>query len=185
MNPADLTKETKQYFDKALHHLQEQLRSIRTGRASSTLVDGIRVDYYGTPTPISQMAAVTIPEARQIVIKPFDVSALKEISKAIQKSDLGCTPQDDGKVLRINLPPLSGEQRQRFANKVKEICEEARVAMRNTRRDMNKHADQFKKDGKLTEDQHKKLVEEVQTVLKDYEHKIDDVLKKKVQEIME
>lgn len=185
MTPADLIKETKAYYEKALQHLQEQLRSIRTGRASSTLVDNIRVDYYGTPTPISQMAAVTIPEARVIVIKPFDAGVLKEIGKAIQKSDLGCTPQDDGKVLRLILPPLSGEQRQKFAHKVKEIAEESRVAMRNTRRDMNKHADQFKKDSKLTEDQHKKLVDEIQNLLKDYEHKVEEVYKKKVAEITE
>ena len=95
-----------EHFEKTLAHLKDQLRGIRTGHATSALVDNIRVDYYGTPTPISQMASVTIPEPRCLVIKPFDVSALKEIEKALVKSDLGTTPQNDGKVVRINLPPL-------------------------------------------------------------------------------
>ncbi|MEO0649279.1 MAG: ribosome recycling factor [Planctomycetota bacterium] len=178
-------KETKQRYDKALGHLQEMLRSIRTGRASSTLVDNIRVDYYGTPTPISQLASVTIPEARQIVIKPFDVSALKEIAKAVGKSDLGATPQDDGKVVRITLPPLSGEQREKFAHKVKDLCEEGRVAMRNVRREMNKEVDGQLKKGDLTEDEHKKLHDDIQSSLKEWEKKVDEVYEKKVAEIME
>jgi ribosome recycling factor len=178
-------KETKERYDKALLHLQDMLRGIRTGRASSTLVDNIRVDYYGTPTPISQLASVTIPEARQIVIKPFDMSVLKEIAKAVGKSDLGATPQDDGKVVRITLPPLSGEQRDKFAQKVKELCEEGRVAMRNVRREMNKTADAQKKSGDLTEDEHKKLVDEIQDLLKQWEKKVDEVYEKKVAEIRE
>jgi ribosome recycling factor len=185
VNQDGIIKETKQRFDKAITHLSELLRSIRTGRASSSLVDNIRVDYYGTPTPISQLATVSIPEPRQIAIKPFDASVLKEISKAIAKSDLGSAPQDDGKVVRITLPPLSGDQRQKFAAKVKELCEEARVSMRNVRRDMNKLADQLKKDGGLTEDQHKKVHDDVQHLLKEWEAKIDAVNTKKVAEIME
>jgi ribosome recycling factor len=181
----EVIKETKQRFEKAVTHLSELLRSIRTGRASSSLVDNIRVDYYGTPTPISQLATVSIPEPRQLAIKPFDASILKEISKALSKSDLGSSPQDDGKVVRITLPPLSGDQRQKFAAKVKELCEEARVSMRNVRRDMNKLADQLKKDGDLTEDQHKKVLDDVQHLLKEWEAKIDAVNTKKVTEIME
>ena len=178
-------KETKQRYDKALNHLQEMLRGIRTGRASSTLVDNIRVDYYGTPTPISQLASVTIPEARQIVIKPFDATVLKEIAKAVGKSDLGATPQDDGKIVRITLPPLSGEQREKFAHKVKDLCEEGRVAMRNVRREMNKEVDAQLKQGDLTEDDHKKLQDEIQSSLKDWEKRVDEVYEKKVAEIME
>lgn len=182
---AETIKETKQRYDQALAHMTEMLRGIRTGRASSALVDNIRVDYYGTPTPISQLAAVTIPEARLIVIKPFDASILKEVEKALSKSDLGAAPQDDGKVVRITLPPLSGEQREKFAHKVKDLCEEGRVAMRNVRRDMNKHADQLKKDGTLTEDEHHKLQDEIQQLLKDWEKKVDTVYEHKVAEIME
>jgi len=170
-------------FEKTLVHLKDQLKRIRTGRASTALVDGIKVDYYGTMTPIAQMASVSIPEPRQILIKPFDASALKELMKAVQQSDLGSAPQSDGKVLRITLPPLSGEQRQKYSGKVKEMCEETRVAMRNTRREMNKHVDQLLKDGGLTEDEHKKLQTQVQDLLKEYEKKIDETQKAKVTEI--
>ena len=176
---------TKDSFEKSLQHLGTVLQGIRTGRASSALVDNIRVDYYGTPTPISQLASVTIPEARQIMIKPFDASIIKEVEKAVSKADLGAAPQDDGKVVRITLPPLSGEQREKFAHKVKDLCEEGRVSMRNVRRDMNKHADQMKKDGELTEDEHHKLLDEIQSLLKDWEKKVDAVYEKKVAEIME
>jgi ribosome recycling factor len=170
-------------FEKSLTHVRDQLKKIRTGRASSALVDGIRVDYYGTMTPISQMAQVSIPEPRQILIKPFDVSALKEIMKAVSTGDLGAAPQNDGKVVRITLPPLSGEQRQKFAAKVKEMCEEARVTMRNTRRELNKHVDVLLKEGGLTEDEHKKLQVQVQDLLKEYEKKVDETQKAKVTEI--
>jgi ribosome recycling factor len=177
--------DTKEVMEKALHHLQEVLRGVRTGRATSALVDHIRVDYYGTMTPLNQMAAISIPEPRQIVIKPFDISSLTEISKALQKSDLGIMPQSDGKVLRLTMPPLSGEQRTKYAAKVKDMAEEARIAMRNGRRDMNKHADADHKAGKLTEDEHRKLHEKIQELLKEYEKKLDSVLEKKVAEIKE
>jgi ribosome recycling factor len=170
-------------FEKALTHLKDQLKRIRTGRASTALVDTIRVDYYGTQTPINQMASVSIPEPRQILIKPFDASVLKEMTKAILQSDLGTTPQNDGKVLRITLPPLSGEQRTKYAAKVREMCEETRVAMRNTRREMNKQADTARDDGGLTEDEHRKLQKEIQDLLKDYEKKVDETMKAKVTEI--
>jgi ribosome recycling factor len=170
-------------FEKALTHLRDQLKKIRTGRASTALVEGLRVDYYGTMTPISQMAQISIPEPRQILIKPFDASVLKELIKAVSQSDLGAAPQNDGKVVRITLPPLSGEQRQKFAAKVKEMCEEARVSLRNSRRDLNKHVDGLYKDGGLTEDEHKKLQTQVQDLLKEYEKKVDETQKAKVTEI--
>jgi ribosome recycling factor len=177
--------EGKDRMDKAVKHLQDMLRSVRTGQASPALVENIRVDYYGTPTPISQLGSISIPEPRQIMIKPFDASVLKEMSKAIQKSDLGITPQDDGKVLRLTLPQLSGDQRKKYAAKVKEMCEEARVAMRNSRRDLNKLADQGKKDGELTEDENHKLHEDIQKLLKDSEGRVDTILEKKTKEVME
>ena len=175
----------KDRFDKTLTHLQDQLKRIRTGRASTALVDNVRVDYYGTSTPISQLASVSIPEPRQILIKPFDASILKEISRAVLQTDLGTTPQDDGKVLRLVLPPLSGEQRKKYAAKVKEMCEESRIALRNTRRDLNKHSDTLAKDGELTEDDNRKLHDEIQTMLKDYEGRVDKTMKAKVTEIEE
>ena len=170
-------------FEKALTHLRDQLKKIRTGRASTALVEGIRVDYYGTMTPISQMAQISIPEPRQILIKPFDASALKELVKAVSQTDLGAAPQNDGKVVRITLPPLSGEQRLKYSAKVKEMCEEARVSLRNSRRELNKHVDTLLGDGGLTEDEHKKLQTQVQDLLKEYEKKVDDTQKAKVVEI--
>ena len=180
-----VVKDGRERYERTLGHLQDQLKRIRTGRASTALVDNVRVDYYGTPTPISQLASVSIPEPRQILIKPFDGSILKEVSKAIHQADLGSAPQDDGKVLRLVLPPLSGEQRKKYAAKVKEMCEEARVALRNTRRDLNKHSDQMQKSGELTEDENRKLHDEIQTLLKQFEGKVDETLKRKVTEIEE
>ena len=185
MSYDSVLKETKDSFEKSLQHLGTVLQGIRTGRASSALVDNIRVDYYGTPTPVSQLAAVTIPEPRTIAIKPFDVSIMKELGKAVAKSDLGVTPQDDGKVLRFNLPPLSGEQRDKFAALVKDKCEEARVSMRNARRDANKGADALLKSKEITEDDNKKLHGEIQDELKQFEGKVDEALKRKTDEIMD
>lgn len=185
MSVDGILKETRDRMDKAVKHLQDMLRSVRTGQASPALVDNIRVDYYGTPTPISQLGSISIPEPRQILIKPFDASLLTEISKAIMKSDLGINPQSDGKVLRLQLPQLSGDQRKKYAAKVKEMCEEARIALRNVRRDMNKTADAEHKSGALTEDVNKKLHDDIQKLLKDHESTVDGVQEKKTHEIME
>jgi ribosome recycling factor len=185
MTYKEVLDDGKGRFEKTLGHLKDQLKATRTGRASTALVDNIRVDYYGTPTPVSQLASVSIPEPRQIIIKPFDASILKELSKAVMQTDLGSAPQNDGKLLRLVLPPLSGEQRQKYAGKVKEMCEEARIAMRNTRRDLNKHSDAMQKDGELTEDDNRKLHTEIQDLLKAYEGKVDEVLDKKVTEIQD
>ncbi len=185
MSYQTIVKDTRDKMEKALHHLQDLLRTIRTSRASAALVEGIRVDYYGTMTPVSQMASISVPEPRQILIKPFDASVLGELAKAIMKSDLGIQPQNDGKVLRLTMPQLSGEQRKKYAAKVKELCEEARIAMRNGRRDMNKHADTLHKSGELTEDENKKLHDEIQKLLKEFEDKVTQVQDKKTAEIME
>ncbi|MBL8862233.1 MAG: ribosome recycling factor [Planctomycetes bacterium] len=185
MTSQAIVKETKDKMEKAVHHVADQLKTIRTSRASPALVDNIRVDYYGQMTPISQMAQISIPEPRQIMIKPFDGSALQEISKAIQKSDLGIQPQSDGKVLRLTMPPLSGDQRKKYAARVKELCEEAKIALRNVRRDQNKHADQLWKDGDLTEDENKKLHEDIQKLLKEHEDKVQQHQDKKTAEVME
>lgn len=184
MNYDEITKDANARMDKAVKHLQEQLRAVRTGQASPALVENMRVDYYGTPTPISQLATIGAPEPRQLTIKPFDLSVLSEIEKTIQKSDLGINPSSDGKILRLTLPQLSGEQRSKYAAKVKDMCEEGRIAMRNTRRDLNKAADQAKKDGDLTEDDNKRLHDEIQNLLKDYEGKINSIQEKKTEEIM-
>ncbi len=179
----DLTEKTS----KTVQHLRDQLSSIRTGRASPALVDTMRADYYGSPTPLNQIAHISVPEPRQLMIKPFDASpdVIKEIEKAIQKSDLGLNPQSDGKTLRLNMPPLSGEQRQKLVAKVKDLVEQNRVALRNERRDANKHADQMKKDGDLTEDQCKKAHDLIDKELKAVEVKLDEALKAKSKEILE
>jgi ribosome recycling factor len=170
---------------KSIQHLAEQLRTIRTGRASPALVETIRVDYYGAMTPVSQLAHISVPEPRQLMVKPFDPSVLKEVERAILKSDLGLTPQSDGKVLRLTLPPLSEEQRKKLVHKIRELAETARVALRNERRDANKHADQAKKDGKLTEDANKLLHDQVQEALKNAAKQVDEILEKKSAEILE
>jgi ribosome recycling factor len=188
MDPSEtILSDLKAKIEKTVKHVKDQLGGIRTGRASPTLVDTIRVDYYGTPTPLQQMANVSVPEPRQLLIKPFDQSppVLKEIERALLKSDLGLTPQSDGKILRLSLPPLSGEQRQKLAAKVKDLVEQNRVALRNERREANKHADQAKKDGKLTEDSCKNLHQRIDAELKTAEHAMDDVLKAKSREILE
>ncbi|MBL8725482.1 MAG: ribosome recycling factor [Planctomycetes bacterium] len=184
---ATILNELKQRTDKTQKHLKDRLGGIRTGRASPTLVDTIRVEYYGTMTPLAQIAHISVPEPRQLMIKPFDGSpqVVKDIERAIQKSDLGLNPQSDGKLLRLIMPPLSGEQRQKLVHKVKDLCEQDRVALRNERRDANKVADQMKKDGKLTEDQCKKAHEAIDKELKQVEQRIDEMLKQKSKEILE
>jgi ribosome recycling factor len=177
--------DARERMEKALKHTQEQLRNIRTSRASSALVENIRVEYYGSPTPLNQLAQISIPEPRQIAIKPFDASALEAITKALQKSDLGISPENDGKVVRLNMTQLSGDQRKKYAAKAKEIAEEGRVAMRNVRRDANKEADALQKSGGLTQDDNHALHEEIQKLLKDYETKVSEVQDKKTHEILE
>ena len=172
-------------MEKAIHHLTDQLRTIRTGRASPALVDTIKADYYGTPTALNQMAHISVPEPRQLVVKPFDQNALKDIEKAILASDLGLTPSSDGKLLRLVLPPLSEEQRHKISAKVKEICEASRVVLRNARRDANKSSDAAKKAGDLTEDLNADLHEEILGHLKKRELEVEEILKNKTVEILE
>lgn len=181
----EILDEVRDKMDKSVQHLRSQLTTIRTGRASPALVDTIRVDYYGTPTPLNQLANISVPEARQLMLKPFDASILKEMERAILQSDLGLSPDSDGKVLRLVLPPLSGEQRKKLVSKVKELTENARVALRNERRDANKHSDQAQKSGDLTEDDNKQLHEEIQGVLKEHEEGLDQLLAAKSKEILE
>ncbi|MEM6673716.1 MAG: ribosome recycling factor [Planctomycetota bacterium] len=185
MSYESVLKDAEQRMDKALGHTRDMLKNIRTSRASSGLVEHIRADYYGTPTPLSQIAQISVPEARTLVIKPFDASAIKEIEKALQKSDLGISPESDGKVVRLTMPPLSGDQRKKYAAKAKDLGEEGRVSLRNIRRDANKEADGLKKGGDITEDDLKDLQEEIQKLLKGYEAKVADVQEKKMKEILE
>ncbi len=178
-----------QRMDKAVEHFALEIRGIRTGRANPGLIENLRVDYYGTKTPLNQMAVINVPEPRQLVVKPYDVSALKDIERAVQMADLGMNPVSDGKTLRITIPPLSEEQRKKLAARVRTMSEEAKVALRNVRRDMIKHVETAQADKKhvpvLTEDDAKTAKDKVQDVLKLHEKKVDDAVAAKSKEIME
>lgn len=178
-------KDARDRMEKALGHSKDMMKNIRTSRASSALVEHVRVDYYGTPTPLSQLAQITVPEARTLVVKPFDASVLKEVEKAIMKSDIGISPENDGKVIRLTMPPLSGDQRKKYAAKAKDLGEEGRVSLRNIRRDANKEADALQKKSEITEDDNKRLQDEIQKLLKEYEGKVAEVQDKKTKEILE
>lgn len=173
--------EAEDRMKKSLKSLQDEFNQIRTGRASASLFDRISVEYYGTPTPLNQVANISIPEARLVVIQPFDKSALAGIEKAIQTSELSLNPNNDGKVIRINIPPLTEERRKDLAKQAKATAENSRVAVRNIRRDFNEHV----KKGEGTEDEKKKLNDDVQKLTDSYIGKIDQLLKDKEKEIME
>jgi len=184
MTYEQILKESDDKMGKACEHVAQELRGVRSGRATPALVDHIRVDYYGTQTPIGQMAQISIPEPRQILIKPFDASQVKEVAKAIQASDLGVTPQVDGKLIRLALPPLSEERRKKLVGLVKEKAEAAKVAVRAVRRDAIKHAETAQEDGDLTEDDLQDAKDEIQRKTKANEDKIEELLQKKIEELM-
>jgi ribosome recycling factor len=177
--------ETKDRMGKTITALENELKRVRTGRASLSLLDGIRVDYYGTPTPINQTASLSVPESRLIAIQPWDVSSIKEIEKAIMKSDLGLTPSNDGKIVRISIPPLTEERRKELVKVVNKICEEHRVAVRNIRRDSNEYLKGMKKDGEISEDDAFKAQDQIQKITDDFIKKIDEKYKEKEKEILE
>jgi ribosome recycling factor len=169
----------------AIDVLKKDFASIRTGRASISLLDGILVDYYGTPTPINQVASLGIPDPRQITIQPWEQRLISEIEKAILKSDLGLTPGNDGKTIRINIPQLTEERRKQLVKVVRKRAEEARIAIRNIRRDINEEIKKAEKDKHFSEDDVKKFQEEIQKVTDSYISKVEDVLQHKEKEIME
>ena len=178
-------QETKDRMAKTITDLENELKRVRTGRASLSLLDGIRVDYYGTQTQLNQMASLSVPESRLIVIQPWDVSAIKEIEKAILKSDLGLTPSSDGKLIRISIPPLTEDRRKELVKVVGKMCEEHKVATRNIRRDSNELLKGFKKDGDISEDDAFKAQDRVQKITDEYIARIDEVYKNKEKEILE
>ncbi len=181
----DIMLESEDRMDKALDHLKSELRMVRTGRASTALVENLRADYYGTSTPLKQLANLSTPEPALIVIKPFDTSAIKDIEKAIIASSIGLNPNSDGRLIRLNVPPLSGERRQQLANQIKQMAEAARVSVRNVRRDANKQIDQIQKDKVITEDQRDNAKKDIDETTKKYIDQIDEALKNKTEEIME
>ena len=153
MSVEEILFDAEERMEKALAKLKQDLTGIRTGRANPGMVDSLRVEAYGSPVPIKQIASVSAPEPQQIVIRPFDPATIKDIEKGIIASDLGLAPQSDGKVIRLNIPPLSGEVRRKMVARTKELAEETKVAIRNIRRDANKQADQEQKDKTITEDE--------------------------------
>jgi len=181
----DLYQETKTDMKKAVQSLKKELDRVRTGRASLSLMDGIRVDYYGTLTPLAQMASLAVPESRLITIQPWDASVIKDIEKAILASSLGLTPSSDGKLIRIAIPPLTEERRKELVKVVHQMCEDHKVGVRNVRRDANDMVKEFKKDGDVSEDEAFKAQDQIQKITDDHVRMIDDVYKEKEKEILE
>ena len=185
MNAEEILLDTEERMDKAIAVLKQQLGGIRTGRANPGLVDSVRVDVYGSSTPLKQLAAVGAPEPTQIVIRPYDPTILKDIEKAIVAADLGFNPQNDGKIIRINVPTLSTEVRRKMVARIKELSEDAKIAIRNIRRDANKHADQAEKDKTLSEDERDAVKEDIQELTKKYENQANEMAKKRESDVME
>ncbi|MFC1885493.1 ribosome recycling factor [Thermodesulfobacteriota bacterium] len=178
-------EETRERMGKSIIALKNELNRIRTGRASLSLLDGIRVDYYGTSTPLNQMASLSIPESRLITIQPWDVSTIKDVEKAILVSDLGLTPSNDGKIIRISIPPLTEDRRKDINKTVHKTCEDYKVAIRNIRRDSNDLLKSLKKDGEISEDDAFKAQDTTQKITDEYIKLVDDVYKEKEKEIFE
>ena len=185
MTSDEILFDAEERMEKAVQVLKDELRGLRTGRATPALVDSIRVEYYGSLTPLKQMAQISTPDPQQILIRPFDHSVLKEIEKAIRSSDLGMTPNNDGKMIRLAVPPMSGEQRTKMVTRIKKLAEESKIALRNIRRDANKQFDQGEKAKEMTEDERDKGKEEVQVLLKTFEDQVTDLSDRKAKEVME
>ena len=185
MADEDILLDTEDRMDKALQVLKQNLAGIRTGRANPGLVDSLRVEVYGSMTPIKQLATIGAPEPTQIVIRPYDPGTIKEIEKAIVTSDLGFNPQNDGRLIRINIPALSGEVRRKMVSRIKELAEETKVAIRNVRRDANKAAEQAEKDKRISEDLRDDTKKEVQELTKTYEGKATELAKTRETEVLE
>ena len=185
MTTDEILLDVEERMEKAIRKLKGDLAGIRTGRANPGLVDSLRVDVYGSAVPIKQIASVGAPEPNQIVIRPYDPGTLKDIEKAIQTSDLGFNPQNDGRLIRLNVPPLSTEVRRKMVGRIKDLAEESKVAIRNVRRDGNKEADTAQKEKQLTEDERDGVKEEIQELTKRFENRAGDLAKAKETEVME
>ena len=181
----DFVSDANQRMDKSVEATHEHFNSVRTGRAAPALLDRIQVDYYGTPTPLKNMATISAPEPRLLSIQPFDPSSLRAVEKAIMESDLGLTPSNDGKLIRLPIPQLTEERRKELVKLVRSLAEEGRVAVRNVRRDAIKHLEVLVKDGDVGDDAERAAETRVQKVTDDHVAKIDELLKRKEAEIME
>lgn len=185
MEGDDVLLEADNRMSKAIDVMLGEMKTIRTGRANPALVENLKVEYYGTPTPLKQLAQISTPDPRTLVVKPFDPSSLSDIDKAIRASDLGLNPGNDGKLLRISIPPLSEERRKSYADLARKAGENAKVKLRNVRRDANRRLDQLEKEKQISEDQKFRLREQLQKSLDEYEKKVEDLVKRKEKEILE
>lgn len=185
MSVDEVMMDAEERMEKANSILKNALTGIRTGRATPGLVDSVRVEAYGSQSPLKQLASIAAPEPAQLVIRPFDASTIKDIEKAIVASDLGLNPQNDGKIIRINIPQLSTDVRKKMVARIKELAEEAKISIRNIRRDANKAIEQAEKDKEIGEDDRDKMKEEVQELTKKHEATASDLAKAKEEEVLE
>jgi ribosome recycling factor len=181
----DFISDATSRMDKSVEATHEHFNSVRTGRATPALLDRISIEYYGTPTPLKNMATINAPEPRMLTIQPFDPTQIKAIEKAIQESDLGLTPSNDGKLIRLPIPQLTEERRKELVKVVRQMAEEGKVAVRNVRRDTMKHLEELVKNGDVGDDEERAAEGRVQKLTDDHVHRIDDLLKRKEAEIME
>jgi ribosome recycling factor len=181
----EVLSDLKQEMEKTVIGFTNELKRVRTGRASTAILDGIRVDYYGNPTPLNQLATVSAPEPRLLIIQPWDAGSMGEVEKAILKSDLGLTPQNDGKIIRITIPNLTEERRKELVKMVKKMSEDFKVALRNHRRDSIEFLKELKKEKEISEDDYFRLHEKVQEITDEYIKNTDVILTEKEKEIME
>jgi ribosome recycling factor len=172
-------------MNKSVEATHEHFNSVRTGRASAALLDRVTVDYYGSPSPLKNIATISVPEPRLLTIQPFDPSALKGIERAIQESNLGLTPSNDGKIIRLPIPQLTEERRKEYVKLVRNMAEEGRIAVRNVRRDVMKHLEELVRNGDVGDDEERAAEGRVQKVTDEHVHQIDEILKRKEAEIME
>jgi ribosome recycling factor len=181
----ELLDDAKRRMDKSVEATQHEFNTVRTGRASAALLDRLTVDYYGTPTPVKQLAALNVPEPRLLTIQPFDPSSLKAIERAIMESDLGLTPSNDGKVIRLPIPQLTEERRKELVRVVHRLAEDGRVAVRNVRRDVMQDLKELARDGEVGDDEERRAEERLQKLTDEHVHRIDELMKRKEAEILE
>ncbi|MGH3015550.1 MAG: ribosome recycling factor [Gaiellaceae bacterium] len=181
----DLLDDAKRRMDKSVDATANEFNTIRTGRASAALLDRVKVDYYGTDTPLNQLATINVPEARLLTIQPYDPGSIKGIERAIQESELGLTPANDGKIIRLPIPQLTEERRKELVKVVRHVAEEGRVAVRNVRRDVMHHLKELVRDGDVGDDEERRAEERAQKLTDEHTAKIDELLKRKEEEIME
>ena len=181
----DFLADAKRRMDKSIEATHHEFNSIRTGRASPALLDRVSIDYYGTPTPLNTLASISAPEARLLVVQPFDPGSIKNIERAIQESDLGLTPSNDGKLVRLPIPALTEERRKDLVKVVRRVAEDGKVAIRNVRRDVMQHLKELVVNGDVGDDEERRAEQHVQKITDDHVKSIDDLLKVKEAEIME